>query len=90
MTIEGRELHPRVPGVRGPRAPKDQSDAEREPRNRASSWPPRKAAGVVDVEVVAPGVPKAVLKNGFRYAASPAPSSPRSPPTPAPPAAARR
>jgi hypothetical protein len=34
---------------------------------------PRKTAGVVDVEVAAPGVPKAVLKNGFRYDAVPAP-----------------
>jgi hypothetical protein len=28
---------------------------------------------VVDVEVAAPGVPRAVLKNGFRYDAVPAP-----------------
>lgn len=35
---------------------------------------PRKAAGVVDVEVGAPGVPRAVLKNGFRYDAVPAPT----------------
>ncbi len=35
---------------------------------------PRKAAGVVDVEVAAPGVPKAVMKNGFRYDAVPAPT----------------
>jgi hypothetical protein len=34
---------------------------------------PRKAAGVVDVEVAAPGLPKAVQKNGFRYDAQPAP-----------------
>jgi hypothetical protein len=35
---------------------------------------PRKAAGVVDVEVAGPGVPKAVMKNGFRYDAVPAPT----------------
>ncbi|MFS8071544.1 MAG: IPT/TIG domain-containing protein, partial [Byssovorax sp.] len=35
---------------------------------------PRKAAGVVDVEVGGPDVPKAVLKNGFRYDAIPAPT----------------
>ena len=34
---------------------------------------PRKTAGVVDVEVAAPGVPRALLKNGFRYNAVPAP-----------------
>jgi hypothetical protein len=34
---------------------------------------PRKQAGVVDVEVAIPGVPKAVMKNGFRYDAMPAP-----------------
>ena len=36
--------------------------------------PPRKAAGVVDIEVALPGVPKAVMKNGFRYDATPAPT----------------
>ena len=35
---------------------------------------PRKMAGVVDVEVGGPDVPKAVLKNGFRYDAIPAPT----------------
>jgi IPT/TIG domain len=35
--------------------------------------PPHKAAGVVDVEVAAAGVPRAVMKNGFRYAETPAP-----------------
>lgn len=35
---------------------------------------PRKAAGVVDVEVGGPDVPKAVLKNGYRYDAVPAPT----------------
>ncbi len=35
---------------------------------------PRKTAGVVDVEVGGPDVPKAVLKNGFRYDAIPAPT----------------
>ena len=34
---------------------------------------PRKTAGVVDVEVAAPGVPKAVAKNAYRYDAVPAP-----------------
>jgi len=34
---------------------------------------PRKAAGVVDVEVAVPGVPRATLKNAFRYDAVPAP-----------------
>lgn len=34
---------------------------------------PRKTPGVVDVEVAAPGVPKAVAKNGYRYDAVPAP-----------------
>ena len=36
--------------------------------------PPRKAAGVVDIEVAMPGVPRAVMKNGFRYDATPAPT----------------
>lgn len=35
---------------------------------------PRKMAGVVDVEVGGPDVPKAMLKNGFRYDALPAPT----------------
>jgi hypothetical protein len=35
---------------------------------------PRKTAGVVDVEVGGPDVPKALLKNGFRYDAIPAPT----------------
>jgi hypothetical protein len=35
---------------------------------------PRKAAGVVDVEVGGPDVPKFALKNGFRYDAIPAPT----------------
>ena len=35
---------------------------------------PRKMAGVVDVEVGGPDVPKAVLKNAFRYDAIPAPT----------------
>ena len=35
---------------------------------------PRKMAGVVDVEVGGPDVPRAVLKNGFRYDALPAPT----------------
>ena len=35
---------------------------------------PRKTAGVVDVEVGGPDVPRAVLKNGFRYDAIPAPT----------------
>jgi hypothetical protein len=35
---------------------------------------PRKMAGVVDVEVGGPDVPKALLKNGFRYDAIPAPT----------------
>jgi hypothetical protein len=34
---------------------------------------PRKQAGVVDVEVAAPGLPRAVAKNGFRFDAIPAP-----------------
>jgi maleylacetoacetate isomerase len=34
---------------------------------------PRKTAGVVDVEIAAPGLPRAVAKNGFRYDAIPAP-----------------
>ncbi|MFT3772486.1 MAG: IPT/TIG domain-containing protein [Minicystis sp.] len=34
---------------------------------------PRKTPGVVDVEVTAPGLPKAVAKNAFRYDAVPAP-----------------
>jgi hypothetical protein len=34
---------------------------------------PRKMAGVVDVEVAVPGVPRATLKNAFRYDAVPAP-----------------
>jgi hypothetical protein len=34
---------------------------------------PRKTPGVVDIEVAAPGLPKAVMKNGFRYDAVPAP-----------------
>lgn len=33
----------------------------------------RKQAGVVDVEVAVPGAPRAVMKNGFRYDAMPAP-----------------
>src|SRR5262249_49942113 len=33
----------------------------------------RKTAGVVDVEVAIPGAPKAVMKNGFRFDAVPAP-----------------
>jgi hypothetical protein len=33
----------------------------------------RKQAGVVDVEVSVPGAPRAVMKNGFRYDAVPAP-----------------
>ena len=33
----------------------------------------RKTAGVVDVEVLVPGAPRAVMKNGFRYDAVPAP-----------------
>ena len=35
---------------------------------------PRKAAGVVDVEVSGPDVPRVALKNGFRYDAIPAPT----------------
>jgi IPT/TIG domain-containing protein len=35
---------------------------------------PRKTAGVVDVEVGGPDVPKAILKNAFRYDAIPAPT----------------
>jgi hypothetical protein len=35
---------------------------------------PRKMAGVVDVEVGGPDVPKAILKNAFRYDAIPAPT----------------
>jgi IPT/TIG domain len=35
---------------------------------------PRKMAGVVDVEVGGPDVPRAVLKNGYRYDAIPAPT----------------
>ena len=35
---------------------------------------PRKLAGVVDVEVGGPDVPKAILKNAFRYDAIPAPT----------------
>src|SRR5262249_54996278 len=34
---------------------------------------PRKAVGLCDVEVAAPGVTKAVMKNGFRFDAVPAP-----------------
>jgi hypothetical protein len=34
---------------------------------------PRKAAGLCDVEVAAPGAGKAVMKNGFRFDAVPAP-----------------
>ena len=34
---------------------------------------PRKTPGVVDVEVAAPGLPRAVAKNAFRYDAVPAP-----------------
>ncbi|MCC6556647.1 MAG: IPT/TIG domain-containing protein [Polyangiaceae bacterium] len=36
--------------------------------------PPRKQPGVVDHEVMMPGVPKAVMKSAFRYDAQPAPS----------------
>jgi hypothetical protein len=34
---------------------------------------PRKMAGVVDIEVAVPGVPRAALKNAFRFDAVPAP-----------------
>ncbi|APR75486.1 Light-harvesting LHII, alpha subunit B / Histone protein [Minicystis rosea] len=34
---------------------------------------PRKSPGVVDVEVAAPGLPRATMKNAFRYDAVPAP-----------------
>ena len=71
VTIEGVNFTRDCPAYVGREHPRDQ-------QIKSASvivivTPPRRAAGVVDVEVAAPGVAKAVMKNGFHYAETPGP-----------------
>jgi hypothetical protein len=71
VVIEGTNFNPSCTVYLGREYPKDM--VYKSPTEIHIVTAPRKAAGVVDVEVMAPGVPKAVMKNGYRYDAVPAP-----------------
>ncbi|MFO0757104.1 MAG: IPT/TIG domain-containing protein [Byssovorax sp.] len=72
VIIEGQNFNPSCSVYVGREQPKE--TIYRSPTEMIFVTAPRKMAGVVDVEVMSPGVPKAVMKNGFRYDAVPAPT----------------
>ena len=72
VILEGKNFTRECRRLHRPRAPQGHRVQERD-RDRHRHARARKQAGVVDVEVAVPGAPKAVMKNGFRYDAVPAP-----------------
>ncbi len=71
VVIEGKNFGPECAVYLGREHPKDQ--VVKSATEIHIVTPARKQHGVVDVEVALPGAPKAVMKNGFRYDAVPAP-----------------
>jgi hypothetical protein len=71
VKIEGKNFTPQAAVYVGREPPKDMVVKSAAEIHVVVA--PRKTPGVVDVEVAVPGAPKAVMKNGFRYDAVPAP-----------------
>jgi len=72
LVIEGEHFAPNSHVYIGRDYPKDMTVKSAHEIHVVTA--PRKTPGVVDVEVSVPGLPKAVMKNGFRYDAVPGPT----------------